>query len=188
MACSVQSWRRDAMGQLIWLLRYKGAWEFKVLDRPACSLKYVLREVVVVVCAVQELKETRSVRKEIVDLHGEMVLLLNYSAINYTGLLPCVPGAPSLFLWVALFCFASGVKWRRRIYVCHLAQLQVSIGGHLILTLNHPAFFSCGMDYVDPSLYLWDASRRTTVLQRTWFLKSNTLLKHRPWSVNFSRY
>ncbi|XP_066385919.1 SPX domain-containing protein 3 isoform X3 [Miscanthus floridulus] len=30
--------------------------------------------------------ETRSVRKEIVDLHGEMVLLLNYSAINYTGL------------------------------------------------------------------------------------------------------
>ncbi|KAG0549664.1 hypothetical protein BDA96_01G274500 [Sorghum bicolor] len=30
--------------------------------------------------------ETTSVRKEIVDLHGEMVLLLNYSAINYTGL------------------------------------------------------------------------------------------------------
>ncbi|WVZ58778.1 hypothetical protein U9M48_009009, partial [Paspalum notatum var. saurae] len=28
----------------------------------------------------------RRVRKEIVDLHGEMVLLLNYSAINYTGL------------------------------------------------------------------------------------------------------
>jgi hypothetical protein len=66
----------------------------------------------IVVCAVQELKETaedarrrplsaaetRSVRKEIVDLHGEMVLLLNYSAINYTGLLPSVPGAPSLFL------------------------------------------------------------------------------------------
>ncbi|KAK3157509.1 hypothetical protein QOZ80_2AG0123510 [Eleusine coracana subsp. coracana] len=30
--------------------------------------------------------EMRRVRKEIVDLHGEMVLLLNYSAINYTGL------------------------------------------------------------------------------------------------------
>jgi hypothetical protein len=24
-------------------------------------------------------------RREIVDLHGEMVLLLNYSAVNYTG-------------------------------------------------------------------------------------------------------
>lgn len=42
--------------------------------------------------------ETRNVRKEIVDLRGEMVLLLNYSAINYTGLLPSVPGAPPLFL------------------------------------------------------------------------------------------
>ncbi|XP_037424953.1 SPX domain-containing protein 3-like [Triticum dicoccoides] len=30
--------------------------------------------------------ETRKVRREIVDLHGEMVLLLNYSAVNYTGL------------------------------------------------------------------------------------------------------
>ncbi|XP_006662319.2 LOW QUALITY PROTEIN: SPX domain-containing protein 3-like [Oryza brachyantha] len=30
--------------------------------------------------------EMRRVRKEIVDLHGEMVLLLNYSAVNYTGL------------------------------------------------------------------------------------------------------
>jgi len=27
-----------------------------------------------------------SIRKEIVDLHGEMVLLENYSALNYTGL------------------------------------------------------------------------------------------------------
>jgi hypothetical protein len=26
------------------------------------------------------------VRREVVDLHGEMVLLLNYSSINYTGL------------------------------------------------------------------------------------------------------
>lgn len=26
------------------------------------------------------------VRREVVDLHGEMVLLLNYSAVNYTGL------------------------------------------------------------------------------------------------------
>ena len=29
--------------------------------------------------------EVRRVRREVVDLHGEMVLLLNYSAINYTG-------------------------------------------------------------------------------------------------------
>ncbi|XP_008664986.1 SPX domain-containing protein 3 isoform X1 [Zea mays] len=35
----------------------------------------------------RELKETaEDARKAIVDLHGEMVLLLNYSAINYTGL------------------------------------------------------------------------------------------------------
>ncbi|KAM0850831.1 hypothetical protein ACQ4PT_052820 [Festuca glaucescens] len=30
--------------------------------------------------------EMRKVRREIVDLHGEMVLPLNYSAVNYTGL------------------------------------------------------------------------------------------------------
>ncbi|XP_006651486.1 SPX domain-containing protein 5-like [Oryza brachyantha] len=30
--------------------------------------------------------EMGRVRKEVVDLHGEMVLLLNYSSINYTGL------------------------------------------------------------------------------------------------------
>ena len=29
--------------------------------------------------------EVRRVRREVVDLHGEMVLLLNYSSINYTG-------------------------------------------------------------------------------------------------------
>lgn len=30
-------------------------------------------------------EEVMRVRKEIVDLHGEMVLLENYSALNYTG-------------------------------------------------------------------------------------------------------
>lgn len=50
----------------------------------------------------QELKETaEDARKAIVDLHGEMVLLLNYSAINYTGCFHLstqhnLPGAPSL--------------------------------------------------------------------------------------------
>jgi len=71
-----------------------------------CECDVRLR-VLIVACAAQELMETAkkvaedawrrrrppsaaettSVRKEIVDLHGEMVLLLNYSAINYTGLL-----------------------------------------------------------------------------------------------------
>jgi len=36
--------------------------------------------------AGQESKEElMRVRKEIVDFHGEMVLLENYSALNYTG-------------------------------------------------------------------------------------------------------
>lgn len=30
-------------------------------------------------------KEMSRIRKEIVNLHGEMVLLENYSSINYTG-------------------------------------------------------------------------------------------------------
>ena len=30
-------------------------------------------------------EELLRVRKEIVDFHGEMVLLENYSALNYTG-------------------------------------------------------------------------------------------------------
>ncbi|KAF6156652.1 hypothetical protein GIB67_017788 [Kingdonia uniflora] len=34
----------------------------------------------------RELNELVKVRKEIVDIHGEMVLLENYSALNYTGL------------------------------------------------------------------------------------------------------
>lgn len=31
-------------------------------------------------------EELMKVRKEIVDFHGEMVLLENYSALNYTGI------------------------------------------------------------------------------------------------------
>lgn len=30
-------------------------------------------------------EETREIREDIVNLHGEMVLLLNYSNVNYTG-------------------------------------------------------------------------------------------------------
>ena len=29
--------------------------------------------------------EMRKIRKDIVDFHGEMVLLINYSNVNYTG-------------------------------------------------------------------------------------------------------
>lgn len=31
-------------------------------------------------------EEMLKIRKEIVDFHGEMVLLENYSALNYTGM------------------------------------------------------------------------------------------------------
>lgn len=31
-------------------------------------------------------EEVMKIRKEIVDFHGEMVLLENYSALNYTGI------------------------------------------------------------------------------------------------------
>ena len=31
-------------------------------------------------------EEITKIRKEIVDFHGEMVLLENYSALNYTGI------------------------------------------------------------------------------------------------------
>lgn len=34
-------------------------------------------------------EEMIKIRKEIVDFHGEMVLLENYSALNYTGKLSC---------------------------------------------------------------------------------------------------
>ena len=33
-------------------------------------------------------EELMTVGREIVDFHGEMVLLLNYSALNYTGTFP----------------------------------------------------------------------------------------------------
>ena len=32
-------------------------------------------------------EEMEKIRKDIVDFHGEMVLLVNYSTINYTGFL-----------------------------------------------------------------------------------------------------
>lgn len=37
--------------------------------------------------------EIIKIRREIVDFHGEMVLLENYSALNYTG-------KSNVFLWV----------------------------------------------------------------------------------------
>jgi len=35
--------------------------------------------------AINSNEEMIKIRKEIVDFHGEMVLLENYSALNYTG-------------------------------------------------------------------------------------------------------
>ena len=43
--------------------------------------------------------QMRKVRREIVDLHGEMVLLLNYSAVNYTGLFPNLPSGWTMTIW-----------------------------------------------------------------------------------------
>jgi hypothetical protein len=39
-------------------------------------------------------EELMRVRKEIVDFHGEMVLLENYSALNYTGECPSPRTSP----------------------------------------------------------------------------------------------
>ncbi|KAM0944902.1 putative SPX domain-containing protein [Dioscorea sansibarensis] len=45
-----------------------------------------LQDIVARVAGKEAKEELMKVRKEIVDLHGEMVLLENYSALNYTGL------------------------------------------------------------------------------------------------------
>lgn len=37
-------------------------------------------------CDVDYMEEMARIRKVIVDFHGEMVLLVNYSNINYTGI------------------------------------------------------------------------------------------------------
>lgn len=52
-------------------------------------------------------EELMKVGREIVDFHGEMVLLENYSALNYTGIF--------LFPWLTLFLIA-GVR-------CYVALL-----------------------------------------------------------------
>jgi hypothetical protein len=44
-----------------------------------------LQDRVVSAAEVGSAEELLRVRKEIVDFHGEMVLLENYSALNYTG-------------------------------------------------------------------------------------------------------
>ena len=56
-------------------------------------------------------EELLRVRKEIVDFHGEMVLLENYSALNYTGehaLLPC-----SWLQLVVSLCVFLDLKWAK---------------------------------------------------------------------------
>lgn len=47
--------------------------------------------------------EIIKIRKEIVDFHGEMVLLENYSALNYTG-------KYDVFLWMPEIHYTSEFK------------------------------------------------------------------------------
>ena len=48
-------------------------------------LEQELQDLVARVAGQESKEELMRVRKEIVDFHGEMVLLENYSALNYTG-------------------------------------------------------------------------------------------------------
>lgn len=47
--------------------------------------------------------EMRKIRMEIVNFHGEMVLLVNYSSINYTGLLNHFPLKITVFFHKVLY-------------------------------------------------------------------------------------
>lgn len=47
------------------------------------------------------------IRKEIVDFHGEMVLLENYSALNYTGIIL----DPFLPLLVCVSCSCTSIVY-----------------------------------------------------------------------------
>lgn len=53
-----------------------------------------------VVRAKESNEELMKIRKEIVDFHGEMVLLENYSALNYTG-----KSNPSPILWFMIVIY-----------------------------------------------------------------------------------
>lgn len=44
-------------------------------------------------------EEMINIKKEIVDFHGEMVLLMNYSALNYTGKLFFLIFSPWSLFW-----------------------------------------------------------------------------------------
>uniref|UniRef100_A0A453SE92 SPX domain-containing protein n=1 Tax=Aegilops tauschii subsp. strangulata TaxID=200361 RepID=A0A453SE92_AEGTS len=48
--------------------------------------EYIIRQKVARAAGMESREELLRVHKEIVDFHGEMVLLENYSALNYTGL------------------------------------------------------------------------------------------------------
>jgi len=65
-------------------------------------------------------EELMKVGREIVDFHGEMVLLENYSALNYTGI--CLP-----FLWLVKSCD-----------LCGLSVMDSSLNMIYILVSNYP--------------------------------------------------
>jgi len=51
-------------------------------------------------------EEMMKIRKEIVDFHGEMVLLENYSALNYTGAFNF-----HMYYYISLFLFIVIEIW-----------------------------------------------------------------------------
>lgn len=56
-------------------------------DVAGCDWVQELQDQVAGAAERESREELMRVRKEIVDFHGEMVLLENYSALNYTGIL-----------------------------------------------------------------------------------------------------
>jgi hypothetical protein len=54
-------------------------------------------------------EEMINIKKEIVDFHGEMVLLMNYSALNYTGKLFFLMSSPWLLFFV-LFSYVLIIR------------------------------------------------------------------------------
>ena len=60
-------------------------------------------------------EEMMKIRKEIVDFHGEMVLLENYSALNYTGM-----NSPSFSLSLSLRVYQSFI-----VHICRFCFTRI---------------------------------------------------------------
>lgn len=81
--------------QVLLVFLYSGiscfCWELRCIFLNSIFIKYVtlqdLQDRVAEAISNNSKEELMKVSKEIVDFHGEMVLLENYSALNYTGML-----------------------------------------------------------------------------------------------------